>query len=124
MTMLSILTDREVDLMNVLWQHGPSTVAEIHQRLQDNLAYTTVLSLMRTLESKGLVRRIKEGRAHRYSPALDRDRARGVAVKTLAGRFFRGSRELLLLHLVSPERLTPKALEQLEQLLKERKEHE
>lgn len=120
--MSSILTDRELDLMNVLWQHGPSTVAEIHQRLQDHLAYTTVLSLMRTLESKGLVRRAKEGRAHRYSPALDRKQATGAAVKSLAGRFFRGSRELLLLHLASTEKLTPRALDRLGQLLRERKE--
>lgn len=121
--MSSILTDREVDLMNVLWQYGPSTVAEIHQRLQDELAYTTVLSLMRTLESKGLVRRTKESRAHRYSPALDRERATGAAVRSLAGKFFRGSRELLLLHLVATEKLTPKAVERLELLLKEQKEH-
>ena len=120
--MSSILTDREIDLMNVLWQHGPSTVAEIHQRLQDNLAYTTVLSLMRTLESKGLVRRTKEGRAHRYAPMLDRDRATGAAVSSLAAKFFRGSRELLLLHLATNEKLTPKALQRLEQLLRERKE--
>lgn len=110
--------------MNVLWLQGPSTVAQIHQHLPDDLAYTTVLSLMRTLESKGLVRRTKEGRAHRYAPTLDRDRAAGAAVKSLAAKFFRGSRELLLLHLASNEKLTPKALERLEQLLRERKEHQ
>ena len=122
--MSDTLTDRELDLMNLLWRHGPSTVAEIHQRLTVDLAYTTVLSLMRTLESKGLVRRTKEGRAHRYAPALDRDQATGAAVRSLAGKFFRGSRELLLLHLVSTEKLTPKALERLERLLSERREDE
>jgi BlaI family penicillinase repressor len=59
------LTDREAELMDVLWEHGPSTVAEVRAKLADELAYTTVLTMLRTLETKGYVRHEAEGRAHR-----------------------------------------------------------
>lgn len=49
------LTNREADVMQVLWDHGPSLVAEVRNRLTDELAYTTVLTILRTLESKGYV---------------------------------------------------------------------
>ena len=48
-------TDREIDVMQVLWDQGPSVVAEVRDRLPDQLAYTTVLTILRTLEGKGYV---------------------------------------------------------------------
>ena len=59
-------TDREVDVMEVLWERGPSLVAEVRAALRDELAYTTVLTILRTLEGKEYVRRAPEGRGHRY----------------------------------------------------------
>lgn len=115
--MARILTDREADLMEVLWDHGPSTVAEVHARLNASLAYTTVLALLRTMENKGIVRRSKEGRAHRYVPAIERQKAQKAAVKSLAQKFFRGSTESLLLHLVSNERLSADAVARIQSLL-------
>ncbi|MGH8291715.1 MAG: BlaI/MecI/CopY family transcriptional regulator [Steroidobacteraceae bacterium] len=82
--MLARLTGREADLMNVLWEHGPSTVAEVHGRLGKALAYTTVLSVLRTLESKGAVTRTKEGRAHRYAARVPRQLARQRALAAIA----------------------------------------
>ncbi|HEY6455473.1 MAG TPA: BlaI/MecI/CopY family transcriptional regulator [Steroidobacteraceae bacterium] len=111
--MSALLTDREADLMQILWERGPSTVAEIHERLRDDLAYTTVLALMRTLEAKGVVRRTKEGRAHRYAPLVAQMQAQRAALRSVAGRFFRGSIESLLLHFVSHEKLTPAAVERI-----------
>ena len=58
-------TDRELDVMAVLWQRGPSTVAEVREVLEDALAYTTVLTVLDRLERKGMVRRRRDGRAHR-----------------------------------------------------------
>ena len=112
-----VLTDREADLMEVLREHGPSTVAEVHARLKADLAYNTVLALLRTMESKGIVRRSKEGRAHRYVPAIERHKAQKAALKSLARKFFRGSTELLLLHLVSNEELSADAIARIQRLL-------
>ncbi len=65
MGMQITLSDREAELMDVLWEHGPSTVAEVKDRLADELAYTTVLTMLRNLEAKGYVGHETEGRAHR-----------------------------------------------------------
>ena len=49
------LAEREAELMQVLWEHGPSTVGEVQERLRDDLAYTTVLTILQKLEKKGYV---------------------------------------------------------------------
>ena len=66
-------TDREVDVMEVLWERGPSLVAEVQAALQDELAYTTVMTVFDNLHRKGWLTRELEGRAYRYTPALTRD---------------------------------------------------
>lgn len=118
------LTDREADLMDVLWEHGPSTVAEVRDRLGDDLAYTTVLTVLRTLESKGYVRHDADGRAHRYAAVVERDVARQSALNALADKFFKGSTELLLTHLVADRKLKPAQLARLEALISERTKKE
>ena len=75
------LTDREAELMEILWQQGPSTVAEALEGFDDDLAYTTVLTMLRTLEAKGYVRHSAEGKAHRYETVVARD----VAQRALSG---------------------------------------
>ena len=107
------LTDREADLMSVLWEHGPCTVAQVHAHLADTLAYTTVLSVLRGLEGKGILTRTKVGRAHRYAARVSRESARRGAVAALARKFFWGSREGLLAHLLEHERLDEKELTRL-----------
>ncbi|HEX6995648.1 MAG TPA: BlaI/MecI/CopY family transcriptional regulator [Gammaproteobacteria bacterium] len=111
------LTDREASLMDVLWERGPSTVAEVRDHLEDDLAYTTVLTILRNLEAKGYVRHDEEGRAHRYWAAVDRDTAQRSALRALKQKLFRGSTELLLTRLVSDEKLTATEVERIRQLL-------
>ena len=84
-----IFTDRELDVMAVLWDHGPATVAEVRERITDPLAYTTVLTILRTLEEKGYVGHTTEGRAHRYGPLVDRSDAGVSALKRVTQRLFR-----------------------------------
>jgi predicted transcriptional regulator len=115
-----VLTDREATLMDVLWDHGASTVAEVQEGLSDPLAYTTVLTILRTLEQKGYVTRHEEGRAHRYAACVPRDVARASAVKALSEKLFSGSAELLLTHLVSDRKLTRSQLERMQKILDER----
>ena len=103
--------------MAVLWEHGPSTVADVRDRLPDDLAYTTVLSLLRTLEEKGHVRHEAEGRAYRYFARVDRGEARVSAVERMTRKLFAGSTEKLLTHLVSDQDLTDDQLERIKTLL-------
>jgi predicted transcriptional regulator len=113
------LTDREAEFMQVLWQRGPATVAEVRELLADDPAYTTVLTILRNLEAKGYVGHIEDGRAHRYSALVDSDSARRSALRALAHKLFEGSTELLLTHLVSDRRLSRAELRRIRRLLDE-----
>jgi BlaI family transcriptional regulator, penicillinase repressor len=117
-------TDRELDVMGVLWESGPSTVAEVQAALVDELAYTTVLTMLRTLEEKGHVAHEEEGRAYRYYPLVARSEAGASAVKRLLRKLFRGSPEMMLTHLVSERGLTKEQLELMRRLLDERLDEE
>ena len=119
-----VFTDRELDVMQVLWDRGSATVAEVQGALADELAYTTVLTILRTLEDKAHVRHEEEGRAYRYHPLVDRESAGASAVRRLVGRLFAGSPEALLTHLVSERELTAEQLERMRSLLEERLDEE
>lgn len=113
------LTDREADVMQVLWEHGPSVVNEVKERLADDLAYTTVLTILRTLEQKGYVKHEEEGRVHRYFAAVKEDAARKSALQHLTGKLFKGSAELLFTHLVSDRKLSRDQIDRMRALLAE-----
>jgi predicted transcriptional regulator len=115
--MTAPLTNREADVMQVLWDHGPCIVAEVRDHLHDDLAYTTVLSILRTLEAKGFIRHTEEGRGHRYSAKVQQQAARKSAVRHLTDKLFKGSSELLFTQLVSDEKLTPQQIERMRELL-------
>src|SRR5260370_10774295 len=78
-------TERELDVMEALWNLGSGTVAEVRARLPDQLAYTTVLTVLRTLERKGYVGHTGEGRAHRYRPLVKRAAAGKICFRSLSG---------------------------------------
>ena len=116
-----VLAEREAELMQVLWEHGPSTVVEVQEHLKDDLAYTTVLTILQKLERKGYVTHKEAGRAHRFMAAIDRERAQRTAVRDLAVKLFRGSAALLLTQLVKDESLSEDDLERIRRLIVERK---
>ncbi len=113
-------TDRELDVMSVLWDVTSATVAEVRERLTDDLAYTTVLTVLRTLEKKGYVGHTGEGRAHRYHPLVRRAAAGRTALRRLLKKVFDGSPELLMTQLVSDTNLTDGELRRLRRVLEER----
>jgi predicted transcriptional regulator len=113
------LTDREADVMQVLWDHGPSVVNEVKEKLDDDLAYTTVLTILRTLEQKGYVKHDEEGRVHRYYAAVKQTAARKSALRHLTGKLFKGSAELLFTHLVSDQKLSKDQIQRMRDLLSE-----
>lgn len=114
--------ERELDVMAVLWERGSGTVAEVRDELPAELAYTTVLTILRNLEAKGYVRHEEEGRAHRYYPAIESADAGKTAVRRVIDTMFRGSPTLLLTHLVDQHALTPAELKRLRRMLKQRLE--
>jgi BlaI family transcriptional regulator, penicillinase repressor len=117
-------TDRELDVMSVLWARGSATVAEVRAELADDLAYTTVLTVLRTLEEKGHVAHREEGKAHRYVPLVERQAAGRSAVRRLVEKIFSGSPEMLLTQLVSDRTLSEDELRRMRQLLDERMKNE
>lgn len=110
-------TDRELDVMAVLWERGSATVAEVRAKLADDLAYTTVLTVLRTLEEKGHVEHREEGKAHRYFPLVERRVAGRSALARLIDTVFNGSPELLLTQLVSDRELSDDELKRLRKLM-------
>jgi predicted transcriptional regulator len=110
-------TDRELDVMAVLWDRGSATVAEVRERLPDDLAYTTVLTVLRTLEEKGHVGHRGEGKAHRYFPLVERRVAGRSALARLIQTVFNGSPELLLTQLLSDRDLSDEDLKRLRRLV-------
>jgi BlaI family penicillinase repressor len=117
MLMRIVFTDRELDVMSVLWDEKSATVAEVRIRLADRLAYTTVLTILRTLEQKGYVAHTDEGRAHRYHPLVEREKAGASALPRMLETLFGGSAELLLTHLVRDGRFTRRELDSMRKLL-------
>ena len=113
-------TDRELDVMAVLWRRGSGTVTEVREGLDDDLAYTTVLTILRTLEDKGFVTHLAEGKAHRYLPAVTPDLAGRSALSRVLDKIFDGSPEMLLTQLVSDRNLDPAELRRLRKLLDDR----
>jgi predicted transcriptional regulator len=115
------LTDAELRLMEVLWQRGPSTVADVVRTLSSeiNLAYSTVLTTLRILENKGHIRHETDGRTFIYTPVTGRDDARENAVALLIRRFFQSSPELLVLSLTDGKKIKPKELARLRKRIEE-----
>jgi len=114
------LANREAEIMAVLWEQGPSTVAEVKQKLSDDLAYTTVLTILRNLEAKGYVSHEAEGRAHRFTPRVKQQAARKSAIRHLAGKLFEGSSDLLLTQLVSDRKLSEDQVRRIREILDEK----
>jgi BlaI family transcriptional regulator, penicillinase repressor len=115
-----LFTDRELDVMSILWRGGSGTVAEVREALAEDLAYTSVLWVLQTLEEKGYVRHEAEGRAYRYYPLVAPEDAGGSALGRILDKMFHGSAEQLLVQLVRSERVSREELERLRRLLSER----
>jgi BlaI family transcriptional regulator, penicillinase repressor len=117
-------TPRELDVMSILWRSGSGTVAEVREALGEDLAYTSVLSVLQTLEEKGYARHEAEGRAYRYFPMVAPEAAGGSALSRIRDAIYQGSAESLFAQLVSDRRLDREELERMRRLLNERLEEE
>lgn len=110
-------TDRELDIMSVLWREGSGTVAEVREALGDDAGYTTVLKILQILEEKGAVRHEQEGRAYRYFPLVESVSAGGRALSRIVNKIFHGSAELLLATLVEDREFSEAEIERMRSIL-------
>ena len=113
------LTQRELDIMSVLWDLGEATVTEVRDRVDPDLAYTSISSMIRTLEMKGYVsHRRGEGKTHIYFPVIDSETAGESVLGRVLDKVYGGSPIKLLAHLMDQHRLSEKELARMRDLLK------
>src|SRR3954451_14562656 len=122
----SALSGREYAILKILWEHGPLTVREIRERLgiggEDEVPYTTVLSLLQLMEKKGYVRHEADGKTYRYAAKVGKSKTTRLVIGDFLGRFFDGSVEALLMGLAESRELTPEAWEKLHDKIKQRED--
>ena len=112
------LTRLELQIMQVLWNNGPSTVQAVQQSLTgDPLAYTTVQTMLNILQRKGKVKRKLLGKAYEYRPVLSREKALREAASDMLDRMFGGSVEALLMSLVKNNQLDADKLARVQKLM-------
>ena len=115
------LTEAELRLMDILWENGESTVAEVVEALSRHspLAYSTVLTTLRILEQKKYVSHKKSGRAFLYYPIVERGQARQKVIDYVLSRFFNNSPELLVLNVLEREKIQARELHRLKKKIQE-----
>ena len=123
----SALSGREYAILKLLWQQGPLTVREVRQRLADDerdedIPYTTVLSLLQLMEKKGYVGHEADGKTYRYQASVPRAKTTGLVIRDFVSRFFDGSTEALLLGLAESPDVSPEMWEKLRSAIKRRRE--
>src|SRR5262245_43432767 len=122
----SALSGREYAILKILWEHGPSSVREIRERLGsrdgDEIPYTTVLSLLQLMEKKDYVGHAADGKTYRYSAKVGRSKTTRLVICDFLGRFFDGSVEALLMGLAESPDITPEAWEKLHDEIKRRED--
>jgi BlaI family penicillinase repressor len=114
-------TEAELEILGVLWQHGPSTVRDVHEELEKGrpLGYTTVLKLLQIMAEKGLVRRDESQRAHVYAAATPAEQTQRQIVGDLLERAFGGSAERLVQQALSSRKASPEEIARIREFLDE-----
>jgi predicted transcriptional regulator len=116
------LTQRELDIMGVLWDRGEATVTEVRDRIDPDLSYTSISSMIRTLELKGYVsHRRGEGKTHVYFPVIEAEKAGESVLKRVLDKVYGGSPIKLLAHLVDQKKISEKELARMRDILKKKR---
>src|ERR1700755_378020 len=113
------LTKLELQIMQVIWKLGTSSVKDVQEGLEQKLAYTTVQTMLNILERKGKLKRKLRGRAYVYSATVTEDRASRHAVRDLVDRMFGGSTDELVMSLIKSRQIDPKRIAELSRQLEE-----
>jgi len=119
------LGDLQLRIMRVLWNDAPASVADVQRRLDGPpLAYTTVATMLRKMEDRGLLRHREEGRRFIYEPAVSEEEVTRSMADDLVDRLFEGSLAATVSHLLRTRDVSPGELERLERLIQKRKGHD
>jgi predicted transcriptional regulator len=113
------LTKLELQIMQVIWRHGASTVTAVQEALPQDLAYTTVQTMLNILHRKGKLKRELHGRAFAYTATVTEAKASTHAVRDLVDRMFGGSSEELVMSLIKSRQIDPKKIAELTRRLEE-----
>ena len=122
----SIPTERELQALKILWQRGEATVKQVADAMNEpgeQLAYTTVLSLLQVMEQKGLVGHRRSGKAYKYSPHVERERTFRKLAAGFLERVFDGAVDEYLVHALRSRRTSIQELDQLEKMIADAKGH-
>jgi BlaI family transcriptional regulator, penicillinase repressor len=114
------LTANELDMMRIVWRHdAPVTVRDVYEELRQRrtIAYTTVMTSMKTLEQKGYLKATQQDRAYLYRPARPKQQVIKSMVREFVDRVFNGSAGPLVAHLVEDDRLTEADLREITRLM-------
>jgi len=114
-------TDRELTILRILWDNGPSTVRQVNEAMNkdEDTGYTTTLKLMQIMTEKGLVLRDESDRQHIYEPAFSEEKTQKQLVGDLLERAFCGSAEKLVMRALSAKKVSAKELTRIKKLLDE-----
>jgi predicted transcriptional regulator len=115
------LTPQELAIMKVVWRREKATVRDVYEALRETrqVAYTTVMTMMKILEEKGYLKKTSVDRAHVYKPAKPRQQVVGAMVRDFLDRVFDGASDSLLLHLAKDNKLTEKQRRIVKQIIEE-----
>jgi len=115
------LTPQELEIMKLVWQRESATVRDIYEALLEHrkIAYTTVMTMMKILETKGYLRKRRQDRAFIYRPAHPKNQVIGGMIREFIDRVFNGSAEPLLVHLVKAHHLRAKDFERIARMIEE-----
>ncbi len=114
-------TDRELTILKILWDNGPSTVRKVNEIMSkaENTGYTTTLKLMQIMTEKGLLLRDDSQFKHVFKPAVNEEKAQKQLVGDLLDRAFSGSAEKLVMRALSAKKVSAGELERIKKLIEE-----
>lgn len=112
-------TEAELAILNVLWEHGPCTVRQVQNQIQEErgTGYTTTLKLMQIMFEKGLLRRDESTRSHVYTAAVTRQKTQKALVTKLIDQLFDGSAQQLIMQALSSRKASTKELAEIRELI-------
>lgn len=116
------LTKLELQIMQVIWRRGTSNVGEVQEGLEQQLAYTTVQTMLNILHRKGKLKRKLQGRAYEYSATVSEAKALSHALRDVVDRMFGGSSEELVMSLIKSKQIDAKKIAELSRRLEETEE--
>jgi len=110
-------TEREMELLEVLWRKDGATVAEIIEALDGSPAYTTIVTMLKIMEEKGYVKGTREGRSVVYRPSVSKEEVERRFLRDVLRRVFGGSATRLMARLLSSEEVSEEEIEEIKRLI-------